>query len=127
DGRAAGDDVEPLDGESVARRDRVEHAARGSNDFGAYPVAPDRRDPVARHRRYGVSAVRWPTKAGAAAPIPAPWSLLTATRYASIEAWMMFVLKPWPETTSAPGPLSVERRTRTSTRPWASSPAETAL
>ena len=40
---------------------------------------------------------------------------------------MMFVDNPWPETMSAPGPSSDERRQRTSTWPWASSPAETAL
>src|SRR5436190_9968030 len=40
---------------------------------------------------------------------------------------MMLVDKPCPETTSAPGPTSVERRQRTSARPWASSPPETAL
>jgi len=40
---------------------------------------------------------------------------------------MMFVLNPWPETTSAPAPSSDERRQRTRTWPWASSPAETAL
>src|SRR3954454_8196465 len=40
---------------------------------------------------------------------------------------MMFVLKPWPVTTSAPGPSSDERRQRTSTWPCASSPADTAL
>ena len=40
---------------------------------------------------------------------------------------MMFVDNPWPVTTSAPGPSSDERRQRTRTWPWASSPAETAL
>ena len=40
---------------------------------------------------------------------------------------MMFVDNPWPDTTSAPGPSSDERRQRTSTWPWASSPADTAL
>ena len=40
---------------------------------------------------------------------------------------MMFVESPWPDTTSAPGPSSDERRQRTRTWPWASSPAETAL
>ena len=40
---------------------------------------------------------------------------------------MMFVDKPWPVTTSAPGPSSDERRQRTRTWPWASSPALTAL
>ena len=36
---------------------------------------------------------------------------------------MMFVDSPWPVTTRAPGPSSVERRQRTRTWPWASSPA----
>src|SRR3954453_1114236 len=40
---------------------------------------------------------------------------------------MMLVDKPWPVTTSAPGPSSDERRQRTRTCPWASSPALTAL
>ena len=40
---------------------------------------------------------------------------------------MMLVESPWPVTTSAPGPSSVERRQRTSTWPCASSPADTAL
>ena len=39
----------------------------------------------------------------------------------------MFVDSPWPVTTSAPGPSSDDRRQRTRTWPWASSPAETAL
>src|SRR6185369_6416270 len=89
---AAGDDVQPLDRESVAGGHRIEHAAAGSDHLGAYPVAPDRRDPVRRHRRYGSSVVRGAAYAVAAAPMPAPWSLLTATRYAWIEASMMFVL-----------------------------------
>ena len=40
---------------------------------------------------------------------------------------MMLVDKPWPVTMSAPGPSSDERRQRTRTWPWASSPALTAL
>ena len=40
---------------------------------------------------------------------------------------MMFVDNPWPDTTSAPGPSSDERRQRTRTWPCASSPADTAL
>ena len=40
---------------------------------------------------------------------------------------MMLVDNPWPVTMSAPGPSSDERRQRTSTWPWASSPALTAL
>ena len=40
---------------------------------------------------------------------------------------MMFVDNPWPVTTSAPGPSSDERRQRTSTWPWASSPARHGL
>ena len=43
------------------------------------------------------------------------------------DASMMLVDRPWPLTTSAPGPSSDERRQRTSTWPWASSPADTAL
>src|SRR5262245_39905497 len=82
----------------------------------------------AQHQHcYGNSVVRAATYAGDAGPIEAPWSLLTATRYASIEASMMFVLNPCPETTSAPGPSSLDRRQRTSTRPCASSPPDTAL
>ncbi len=50
-------------------------------------------------------------------------SLLAAARYASSEASMMFVERPWPVTTIASSPASVERRHRTKTRPWASSPA----
>ena len=40
---------------------------------------------------------------------------------------MMLVDRPCPDTISAPGPSSDERRQRTRTWPWASSPAETAL
>ena len=71
--------------------------------------------------------MRGATNATATPLISAPWSLLIATRYASSDASMMFVDNPWPETTSAPGPSSDERRQRTRTWPWASSPAETAL
>jgi hypothetical protein len=61
DGRPAGDHVQPIDREPVARRDGVEHPAPGRHHLGAHPVAPDRRDPVACHRRYGSSVVRGPT------------------------------------------------------------------
>ena len=41
-------------------------------------------------------SVRWATKPGEAGPISAPWSLFTATRYASTEASMMFGREPVP-------------------------------
>ena len=101
------------------RRPPARRRRPGSSRSGSVRGRPPSRQLLGRARRR-----RTPTSTPL---ISAPWSLLTATRYASSDASMMFVDNPWPDTTSAPGPSSDERRQRTSTWPWASSPADTAL
>src|SRR5262249_40932843 len=123
DARPAGDDLQPVDVEALAGADGIHDGSRRRDHLRPDPVAGDRADSVPGQES---STVRAATNADAA-PLVAPWSLLTAARYASIEASMMFVLNPWPETTRAPGPSSVDRRQRTSTRPSPSSPPDTAL
>ncbi len=128
DGAAADEVLGPGDLEPERDARGVEDAARLRHDLRPDPVAGECRDPVGGGRRHGSpSSMRGATNATDTPLISAPWSLLTATRYASIEASMMLVDKPWPVTTSAPGPSSDERRHRTSTCPWASSPLDTAL
>src|SRR5690349_18180494 len=125
DGIATGGDVRPGDVEPERLPGGVQNRTPGGDDLRPDPVPRDRRDAIRRHE--GSSTTRGATNATATPLISAPWSLFTPARYASSEASMMFVLNPWPETTSAPAPSSDERRQRTRTWPWASSPAETAL
>ena len=47
--RAAGDDVQPLDLEAVAGRERLDDQACRPDDLGAHAVAAYRRDPVRGH------------------------------------------------------------------------------
>ena len=111
DGGAADDVLGPVDVEAEPAARRVDDAPGGGHDLRPDAVARDRRDAVGRATP-GPAAVMAASRPGAATRTPpttplisAPWSLLTATRYASSEASMMFVDNPCPVTTSAPGPL----------------------
>ena len=111
---------------------RVDDAARRLDDLRPDPVARDRGDPVSRGRslvHYGrPRSVRWfGERDGHAVDLGA--MELVDRDEVGVERRLDDVraINPWPDTTSAPGPSSDERRQRTSTWPWASSPAETAL
>ena len=122
-------DVLPGDAEPEARANRGQGALRGGDDVRPDAVTRDGDQPVAGKaglRGHGRRSDGRSTGSVASSRSTAQ-SLLAATTYASRDASMMFVERPWPVTTIASSPASVERRQRRKTRPWASSPSVTAL
>ena len=105
DRRPADEVLRPFHAEAERRAGRLDDPARRVDDLRPDPVTGDDGDrgTVLKARPSSASAAR---RTPTATPlISAPWSLFTATRYASSDASMMLVDSPWPETTSAPGPL----------------------
>src|SRR5665811_550807 len=125
----ADDEVGPGDLETEPGAGRRQNALRGGDDVGPDAVARDRDESIAAkvalrgHGRRSEGRIA----SSDARSRSAAQSLFAATTYASSDASMMFVERPWPVTTIASGPTSVERRQRRKTRPCASSPSVTAL